>query len=268
MTDDADYAELLELDGEVLHDYLAEVIGWVQRWAPAPTRRVVDLGAGTGTGTLALAARFPEAEVCAVDSSADRLARIAAKDAALVTIEADLDDEWPAGDQIDVVWASLSLHHVRDPFALLARIRASLSDAGIFALVETDGPPRLLPDDLGVGRPGLEERCRAVIATGHAHDMPHLGADWAPRLAEAGFTVLEERVFDAAPPRPYTADVNRYARAYLQRIRAGVADRLEADDLAVLDALLAVDGAQSVLRRGDLDFRGSRTAWITRRENA
>lgn len=265
MTDDADYAELLDLDGEVLRDYLDSVTDWVRGWAPAGTRRVVDLGAGTGTGSLALAARFPGAQVSAVDSSADRLARLATKDSRIVTVLADLDDPWPAGDDVDVVWASLALHHVADPVALLGRIRDHLSADGILALVEMDGPPRLLPTSVG---DGLEERCRAVLAHEHAHAMPHLGADWGPVLQGAGLAVLEQRVFDASPPRPYGAAVGRYAHAYLRRIRDGVAEALAADDLTLLDELLAETGPQSVLHRADLDFRGARTAWIARRENA
>ena len=50
--------EMLDLDAEVLHDYYREVITWVGREA-AERPRIVDLGAGSGTGSLALARELP-----------------------------------------------------------------------------------------------------------------------------------------------------------------------------------------------------------------
>lgn len=44
---DAAMAELLDLDAEVLHAYLDEVLGWVAGALEAP-ERMLDLGAGTG----------------------------------------------------------------------------------------------------------------------------------------------------------------------------------------------------------------------------
>lgn len=67
-------AELLDLDAEVLHDYLSSVIGWVGELAAGqPPRRILDLGCGTGTGSLALLRRFPGSEVTAVNASAPML---------------------------------------------------------------------------------------------------------------------------------------------------------------------------------------------------
>src|SRR4051812_50174853 len=72
--DDAGMAELLDLDAEVLHDYLDTVTDWVAAAAGPGVRRIADLGAGTGNGSLALAARFPTAEVTAVGVSEEKLA--------------------------------------------------------------------------------------------------------------------------------------------------------------------------------------------------
>ncbi|HJZ27378.1 MAG TPA: SAM-dependent methyltransferase, partial [Streptosporangiaceae bacterium] len=40
-------ADLLDLDGEVLHEYLAEAIAWVHQLAAGrPVRRILDIGSG------------------------------------------------------------------------------------------------------------------------------------------------------------------------------------------------------------------------------
>src|SRR6202034_4734116 len=97
-----DYTDLLDLDAEVLRDYWSDALDWVQATAAGTARtRLLDLGAGTGTGAIGLAERFPEAEVIALDVSPVAVAKIAAKAAAdglaarVHPVEADLDAGWP-----------------------------------------------------------------------------------------------------------------------------------------------------------------------------
>jgi SAM-dependent methyltransferase len=267
----ADLIEMLDLDAEVLHDYLVEATSWVRSLAPASCERVVDIGAGTGSGALALARLFPDAEIVAVDQSADMLARVDehAATAGLAdrvrTLCADLDDGWPETGPVDLVWASMSLHHMADPERTLADVLAALRSGGLLAVVEIDGQPRFLPDDLGFGRPGLEARCHAALEAENAERVPHLGSDWDARFAAAGIPVVDRRDFaiDLRPPLPPAT--GRYARAYLTRIRAGLEDRLDAADLATMDRLLDEYGPDTVLRRTDLTVRTVRTAWAVRR---
>jgi ubiquinone/menaquinone biosynthesis C-methylase UbiE len=271
-TDSAGMAEVLDLDAEVLRPYLSEVIAWVQELAAdLPLRRIVDLGSGTGTGALALAQRFAGADVVALDVSVQLLDRLEAKARDLGvadrirTVQADLDAAWPAIDTADLVWASSSLHHMADPDRVLTEVFATLRPGGLLAVAELDSFPRFLPDDLGIGRPGLEARCHAALAERVAHDVPHLGADWGPSLTKAGFTIEAERTFaiDLLPPLP--AATGRYAQASLRRFRSGMDGRLSADDLATLDTLIDSDGPDSVLRRDDLGVRTTRTVWMARR---
>jgi SAM-dependent methyltransferase len=269
--DDAGLIEMLDLDAEVLHDYLAEVTSWVQLLAPPSCERIVDIGAGTGTGSLALARLFPDAEVVAVDTSPDLLAHVrqvanaAGLGDRLRTVRADLDQGWPDTGPADVVWASMSLHHLADPDRTLEDIMTALRPGGLLAVVEIDGQPRFLPDDIGVGHPGLERRLQAALGSELAAHVPHLGSDWDLRFATAGLPVLERRIFaiDLQPPLPAAA--GRLARAFLTRVRAALAGRLDAEDLETVDRLLEECGSHSVLRRDDLTVRAERTAWAVRR---
>jgi SAM-dependent methyltransferase len=272
-TDDAALAELLDLDAEVLRAYLAEVIDWVHELAgDSPPRRILDLGAGTGNGALALARRFEEAEVIAVDLSAPLLERLRDKARRLGvadrirTVPADLDAAWPAvGGAVDLAWASNSLHHLADPDRVLAEVFGAIRPGGLLAVAELDSFPRFLPGDLGIGRPGLEERCHAALAEAHSAELPHLGSDWGPRLTKAGFTVEAERRFTIDLTAPLPPAAGRYAQATLRRMRTGLEGRLSADDLVTLDTLIDDHGAGGVLRRDDLAVRATRSGWAARR---
>ena len=98
------------------------------------------------------------------------------------TVEADLDRVWPTIDPVDLVWASNSLHHLSDPDRVLADVFATIRPGGLLAVAEMESFPRFLPDDVGLGRPGLEARCHAAADEARAHDLPHLGDDWGKRL--------------------------------------------------------------------------------------
>ena len=269
---DAALAELLDLDAEVMHSYLAEVTGWIRQLAAdPPPRRILDLGSGTGTGTFALLERFGQAEMIALDVSAEMLHRLSGKARNLGvadrirTVQADLDTAWPAIDAVDLVWASSSLHHLADPDRVLAEVFATLRPGGLLVVAEMASFPRFLPDDLGFGRPGLEARCQAALDEQRAAALPHLGSDWGPRLSRAGFTIDAERPFVIDLTAPLPAATGRYAQATLRRIRSGLDGRLSPDDLSALDTLTDPDGPDSVLHRTDLTVRTTRTVWAATR---
>jgi ubiquinone/menaquinone biosynthesis C-methylase UbiE len=251
-------ADILDLDAEVLRDHLTEVMAWVHERAGAVTT-VLDLGAGTGAGTLALARRFPDARVTAVDVAPRMLEHLRHKAHAagvggrVRTVEADLDTAWPdlGGTPPDLVWAANSLHHLADPVGTLGTIRAAIRPGGHLVALEMSAFPRFLPGD------ALEARCHAAVTEARAGDMPHLGADWGPLLRAAGFTVQAEHQFeiDLRPPLPEAT--GRYAQATLRRLRAGLEGRLSPDDLVALEAL-----AEAVPHRADLTVQAERTAWI------
>lgn len=267
--DDAALAEVLDLDAEVLSGHLEDVTAWVAQHLTGPSV-VADLGAGTGTGTVALLHRFPDARVIAVDVSAGLLDRLRRRTTELDLADrvevrqADLDTGWPDLADLDLVWASASMHHLADPDAVLARVLDALRPGGALVVLELDGFPRFLPDDLGHGAPGLEARVHDVLAAARARDLPLTGSDWGARLEAAGFAV-ESREFSLDLGADVPPATSRYARASLGRLRTRLADGLSAEDLATLDVLLAPTGPASLLERGDLTVRAHRSVWIATR---
>src|SRR6201981_1567200 len=164
-------ADLLDLDAGVLSEYHRAGGVWVPS-NPTKRARVIDVGAGTGTGTLALAGLLPDAEVIALDVDEEMLKHIRDKAHAsgladrIRTVQADLDQAWPAGlKSADLVWAANSMHHMGDPARAVAQIYQTLRPGGLLAVTELESFPRFLTDPAGEA---LEERIHTAMARGRA----------------------------------------------------------------------------------------------------
>ncbi|MGW7556073.1 class I SAM-dependent methyltransferase [Streptomyces rimosus] len=261
-------AQLLELDAEVLAPYLAQLTGLLAQRVGPGAARILDLGSGPGTGSLALARQFPAAQVTAVDISAHMLHRLQKQAAArgvadrISTLEANVDEPWTKITEkgpFDLIWAAAFIHHVSDPARTFTRAFELLRPGGLIAVTEMDFFPRFLPEDTGVGRPGLEARLHHATNT----QPPH---EWTGALTGAGFVVEERRPFrirlDGTQAGPA---LNTYAQICLAKLRSHATDILEADDLDALDALLDETQPHSIAHRDDLSMRTTRTTWIARR---
>lgn len=90
-------------------EYLVELVAENRASAPA---RILDLGTGTGALVLALAAKYPDAQVTAVDRSAEALA-LASENAAALNLATRvrlLASDWfsavPTGEKFDLIVAN------------------------------------------------------------------------------------------------------------------------------------------------------------------
>ncbi|MEU8679247.1 methyltransferase domain-containing protein [Streptomyces sp. NPDC048560] len=256
-------AELLDLDAEVLRTYASDVTAWLAGLTEErPPRRILDLGSGTGTGTLALLERFDEAAATALDISPLMLHHLRSKACArgfgerVRTVQADLDAPWPVLDTADLVWAASSLHHMADPARVLAEVFGTLRPGGLLAVTEMDFFPRFLPDSVGAG---LEARVHTALRRDHGQ------GELTSLLLGAGFVLEAERPFvvDLRAPLPEAA--RRYAQVCLGRLRERLDGLVDETDLATLDTLLDGDGPESLLRREDLTVRTTRTVWVAKR---
>jgi SAM-dependent methyltransferase len=257
-------AEVLELDAEVLDSCLSELTAWLGELSDREPGHIIDLGSGTGTGAIALARQFPQADVTAVDLSPQMLHRLSEKACTLgladrvLGVQADLNEGWPALGAGDLVWAAASLHHMTYPGRVLAGAFEALRPGGLIAVTETDFFPRFLPDDIGTGRAGLEARVHGALNPGPV-------VDWTGHLARAGFVLEARRRFVIDLPAPLPAATGRYAQVCLRKLRTHLGEQFAAEDLAALDAVIDSGGPHSVLTRDDLTVRTARTTWAARR---
>jgi SAM-dependent methyltransferase len=259
-----DLSELLDLDAEMTRDYWNEVMDWIEASGPEEVRRIVDLGSGPGAGTISLAVRFDRAEVFAIDAS-DQMLDATSRRAAergladrITVIQADLDSTWPEIGRIDLTWASMSLHHLAHPEELIRRVYSATRPGGQIAIAEFIEPVRFLPDDLGFGVPGLEQRCVDAFRRERLRSLPNFGLQWGERLEQAGFSAVEERVFTLTGGGEDPSRLARYAWLWLERVASAAAPQLSDEDLGALEELLGDEGPHSLQRRHDLQMQGSR----------
>jgi malonyl-CoA O-methyltransferase len=107
---------------------------------------VLDLGAGTGRGSRALAQRFPRAQVIAMDLAPGMLRearRKLAPDARFETVCADAFHLPLQGASVDLVCSNLMLQWCHDLGRALAEVRRVLKPGGFFAFT-TFGPDTLI----------------------------------------------------------------------------------------------------------------------------
>jgi tRNA (cmo5U34)-methyltransferase len=133
-----------------------------------PIGRVLDLGAGTGLLSAAVAERYPDAELVLLDGSAEMLSHAQERFSgrSITTVVADLREPLP-DEPFDAVVSALAIHHLEDPAKrdLMTRIHDALRPGGVFVNAEhVTGPTPWLGD---VYRSMWRDACRAAGAGEH-----------------------------------------------------------------------------------------------------
>jgi len=114
----------------------------VKAVAPQAGERILDIAAGTGTSSAALARSG--ARVVAVDFSAGMIAEGRKKHSNIEFIEANAE-KLPFGDnEFDAVTISFGLRNVNDPKAALGEMYRVLKPGGRLVICEFSKPPRAL----------------------------------------------------------------------------------------------------------------------------
>ncbi|GAA2714126.1 MULTISPECIES: class I SAM-dependent methyltransferase [Streptomyces] len=264
-------ADALEREARLHLPYLEQAVGWLRGLlcggddvaAAAAVGRVLDVGSGPGVVACLLARYFPCAEIVAVDRDPGLLerARSRAEGADLtgrvVTQHADLPDDFGELGGADVIWASQAVHHLGDQQAALDALAASLRPGGVLAVAERGLPPRFLPRDIGIGRPGLQARLDAALEDDFSGMRARLPGhertveDWPAMLARAGLVPTGSRTFLVDHPAPLDLPAREHLYELLQHLRERIGDRLDAEDRSTLECLVDGDACTGILWRPD-----------------
>ncbi len=161
----------VKLAGEVAEAIISQV-------APHRGMRMADFGCGTGLISLWLQPLV--ASITGIDSSPGMLDIFQAKIAAgkLTNVQTqllDIDEGEELSGEYDLIVSSMTLHHIRQPAALLRQLHKALLPGGILAIADLDPDGSLFHDDnTGVFHFGFE---RAAVRA---------------MFAEAGFTDIHD----------------------------------------------------------------------------
>lgn len=250
-------AALLDVDAQVHASLLDEALTTVSGHVDGHVRRVLDVGAGTGSGSFRLANLYPSAEVIALDLDARMSARVQAlartegmQDRIIArTGDARAMDLDPGS--VDLVWSSSVLHELDDPAAVLTSLHTALRPGGVLAILEMDAPPRVLAGE----HAAIESRLRAAAAA----DAP--APEWTETIRDAGFVLVERATLASDQTLPGDGPGGEYAVVELRRLARYAAHRLTPEDDAALRGLLG-HGSD---RLPSVRIRGTRSLWIARR---
>ncbi|MCU1352079.1 MAG: SAM-dependent methyltransferase [Acidimicrobiales bacterium] len=161
--------------------------------------RVLDLGAGTGILSAAVAAALPDAELVLLDEAPAMLERAAQRLAAdgrdVTVVVGDLADALPAGP-FGAIVSALAIHHLSHPAKrdLFARVLDRLEPGGVFVNAEQVAGPTPSLDARYAER--WIEHTRALGTTDAEHaeaaermaiDLPAPVEDQVAWLRDAGF---------------------------------------------------------------------------------
>ena len=286
MFDEAKWAEMAEAteeQGEVLSAFVQRSIAWIKEIRGADAAdpvHVIDVGSGPGVGATAFATAFPTSLVTAADSSPGMLARAQARAERLGVSDRvrTAAVEMPGGlatlDPADIIWASMSLHHVGDEVAALRAMNDALRPGGLAVIAEfppDEGPMSILSASIEAEVPGLWPRLRVASGEWFAEMRASLPDSTSSRpldkmISDAGFDLLRSQVervhFDAPLSLPQRRVV---AKLSVGLARRQLATHLAADDLAYLDALIDPNDSRSVHHRDDVSLDAAQLIVIARK---
>jgi SAM-dependent methyltransferase len=260
-----DPSNLLSADA-FYRDTYQQIIDWL---TVKPGTAALDAGSGAGGFTELLAeAVGPGGTVVALDVTPDllntareRMDRSPFKDRVFYR-EGDIHHLPFEDRQFDLVWSSRTIHHLPDQIAGVRELRRMLKPGGRLVLREGGLRPRFLPDDLGIGEPGLEERLdwafrrwfHSNVRGGEPNvRYPH---GWIQLLRDAGLVNVSARTIVLELLSPFTQLQEQFITNLLERWVSSDERRsfISGEDAGTIQKLLDTDDPCYVFKRQDLHY--------------
>jgi len=169
-------------------------------------------------------------------------------------------------ETFDMVWTSYVLHHIADKLHVVAELKRVLKPGGKLAIREGGLPIQMLPHDIGLGEPGLQDRLRVAQNTwftAMTHDtLPDekpYPYGWTQLLLDSKFTDIQARTFVTDFLHPFNKSQQQFILHYFQRTLErddGDYDPLLNDaDRTALEQLTNENSDLFILKRSDLHVR-------------
>lgn len=243
---------------------------------------ILDVGCGAGGMSVLFAEELAASggKIVLVDATeplldeAQRVVGAAAgSNTVIETVHADVADgglpeKLP---QADLVWASRMVHHLPDQQAALHTLARLARRGGLVAIAEGGLDFNCLPWDLGIGRPGLEQRLMAARGEWFADmragipgavSMPY---GWNTALHRAGLEDVESFGVLVHQPAPGSELLLEFVIERVRWLTDVAGDRLSADDRETADALVDPVNPAFLGGRQDLFLLGVKTIHCGRR---
>jgi trans-aconitate 2-methyltransferase len=205
---------------------------------PIDAHSVIDLGCGPGNSTEVLAASYPEAKICGIDSSSDMIEAARRRLPGVSFAVEDLQ-AWTNAGPFDVILANAVLQWVAHHESLLPALVAKLAPDGALAVQMPDNldePAHRLMRELAADGPWA-----AKLATASAARAPLANAAWYYELLRPLCTRIDQwrttyyhslrggaeavvEWFKGSGLRPFLEPLNAAERAaFLERYAAAIA---------------------------------------------
>lgn len=250
------------------------MIAWL---CDAKPLHILDAGCGEGVPSLFFAQQGCTVTGIDVETTDLATARQRAESSAyaerLTFLEGDLSSLPFEDGQFDLVWCSYVLHHVSDKPHAVGELKRVLKSGGRLAIREDGLPIQFLPFDIGIGKPGLQDRLRVAnnrwFAAMTRATLPNAVAypyGWSQLLHDHGFTNVTARTFtlDALSPldEAHQQFVLYYLQRTLERDDSEYGSLLATEDRTGLKQLTDPQSEHYILRRTDLHLRYGLSVYV------